>query len=81
MKQLRADQSNHPRLELVHAPDPSPQPLTLVERVSDAIAAQATSAGIVNDRPARAAIREVAKWLRFEAQAGPVGLSAKPTDD
>jgi hypothetical protein len=36
----------------------------LVERVADAIAEQATSAGIVNDRPARAAIREVAKWLR-----------------
>ena len=36
----------------------------LVERVADAIAAQATSAGIVNDRPARAAILEVATWLR-----------------
>jgi hypothetical protein len=36
----------------------------LVERVADAIVEQATSAGIVNDRPARAAIREVAKWLR-----------------
>jgi len=36
----------------------------LVERVADAIAAQATSAGIVNDRPARAAIREVAAWLK-----------------
>jgi hypothetical protein len=35
----------------------------LVERVADAIAAQATSAGIVNDRPARAAILEVAEWL------------------
>jgi hypothetical protein len=35
----------------------------LVERVADAIAAQATSAGIVNDRPARAAILEVAAWL------------------
>ena len=35
----------------------------LVERVADAIAAEATSAGIVNDRPARAAIREVAAWL------------------
>jgi hypothetical protein len=41
----------------------NPQPLTLVERVADAIAAQATSAGIVNDRPARAAILEVAAWL------------------
>jgi hypothetical protein len=38
----------------------------LVERVADAIAAQATSAGIVNDRPARAAILEVAAWLRSE---------------
>ena len=38
----------------------------LVERVADAIAAQATSAGIVNDRPARAAIRVVAEWLRSE---------------
>jgi hypothetical protein len=36
----------------------------LVERVADAIAAQATSAGIVNDRPARAAILEVAAWLK-----------------
>ena len=40
------------------------QQLTLVERVADAIAAQATSAGIVNNRPAHAAIREVATWLR-----------------
>ena len=38
----------------------------LVERVADAIAAQATSAGIVNDRPARAAILEVAAWMRAE---------------
>jgi hypothetical protein len=38
----------------------------LVERVADAIAAQATSAGIVNDRPARASIREVAQWLRSQ---------------
>ena len=36
----------------------------LVEQVADAIAAQATSAGIVNDRPARAAILQVAMWLR-----------------
>jgi hypothetical protein len=36
----------------------------LVERVANAIAAQATSAGIVNDRPARAAILEVVNWLR-----------------
>jgi hypothetical protein len=35
----------------------------LVERVADAIAAQATSAGIVNDRPARAAILVVAAAL------------------
>ena len=42
----------------------NPQQLALVERVADAIAAQATSAGIVNDRPARAAILEVAAWLR-----------------
>jgi hypothetical protein len=38
----------------------------LVERVADAIASQATSAGIVNDRPARAAISEVAAWIRSE---------------
>jgi hypothetical protein len=36
---------------------------SLVERVADAIAAQATSAGIVNDRPARAAILVVAAWM------------------
>lgn len=35
----------------------------LVERVADAIAAEATSAGIVNDRPARAAILQVAMWM------------------
>ena len=35
----------------------------LVESVADAIAAEATSAGIVNDRPARAAILEISKWL------------------
>jgi hypothetical protein len=40
----------------------------LVERVADAIAAQATSAGIVNDRPARAAILEVASWVRAESE-------------
>ena len=34
----------------------------LVELVADAIAEQATSAGIVNDRPARAAIQVVAAW-------------------
>ena len=36
---------------------------SLVERVADAIAAEATSAGIVNDRPARAAILQVAMWM------------------
>ena len=35
----------------------------LVERVADVIAAEATSAGIVNDRPARAAILQVAMWM------------------
>jgi hypothetical protein len=41
----------------------------LVERVADAIAAQATSAGIVNDRPARAAILEVSKWLAAQSNS------------
>jgi hypothetical protein len=36
---------------------------SLVERVADAIVGEATCAGIVNDRPARAAIREVAAWM------------------
>ena len=36
---------------------------SLVERVADAIVTKATSAGIVDDRPARAAIREVARWM------------------
>lgn len=46
------------------APSPSPAPTdSLVKRVADAIAAESTSAGIVNDRPARAAIREVAAAL------------------
>ena len=53
-------------------PAPDAQPLPLVELVADAIAAQATSAGIVNDRPARAAIRAVAEWL---AQNGKIALS------
>jgi hypothetical protein len=45
----------------------------LVERVADAIAREATSAGIVNDRPARAAIREVTAWILEQAPApGPV---------
>jgi len=39
----------------------------LVERVADAIAAEATSAGIVNDRPARAAILEVSAWLAAQS--------------
>ena len=43
---------------------------SLVERVADAIVAKATSAGIVNDRPARAAIREVAAWLRDQKVYG-----------
>lgn len=41
----------------------------LVERVADAIAAEATSAGIVNDRPARAAILEVSKWLAEQSNS------------
>jgi hypothetical protein len=47
---------------IVH--DTQPPASSLVERVADALAAQATSAGIVNDRPARAAIREIAAWLK-----------------
>jgi nitrate reductase assembly molybdenum cofactor insertion protein NarJ len=47
---------------------PAPAPASsLVERVADAIVTKATSAGIVDDRPARAAIREVAAWLRDRA--------------
>jgi hypothetical protein len=41
----------------------------LVERVADAIAEQATSAGIVNDRPARAAILEVSAWLAAQSNS------------
>jgi hypothetical protein len=54
------------RIEALEAAQPkirSGPESPLVERVADAIAAQATSAGIVNDRPARAAILEVAAWL------------------
>jgi hypothetical protein len=58
------------RLEALEALQPKirsgPESL-LVERVADAIAAQATSAGIVNDRPARAAIREVSLWLAAQS--------------
>lgn len=60
--------------EIGGAPIRSAPESPLVERVADAIAAQATSAGIVNDRPARAAILEVAAWLREQApEPGPVG--------
>jgi hypothetical protein len=52
----------------------------LVERVADAIAGQATSAGIVNDRPARAAIREVAKWLRAGRMLHAAELLEQETD-
>jgi hypothetical protein len=45
-----------------------------VERVADAIVEEATSAGIVNDRPARAAIREVAAWLETRGLSS--GISA-----
>ena len=52
-------QPNYPEI-----PDSSPAPYdSLLDRVGDAIAREATSAGIVNDRPARAAIREVAAAL------------------
>jgi hypothetical protein len=54
------------RIEALEAAQPkirSGPESPLVERVADAIAAQASSAGIVNDRPARAAILEVAAWL------------------
>jgi hypothetical protein len=59
------------RIEALEAAQPkirSGPESPLVERVADAIAAQATSAGIVNDRPARAAILEVAAWLRTESE-------------
>jgi hypothetical protein len=51
----------------------------LVERVADAIAAQATSAGIVNDRPARAAILVVAAALidRWDSEGGSAWEAAK----
>lgn len=52
----------------------------LVERVADTIAGQATSAGIVNDRPARAAIREVAKWLRAGRMLHAAELLEQETD-
>jgi hypothetical protein len=39
-----------------------------VERVADAIATHATSARIADDRPARAAILEVAAWMRTESE-------------
>ena len=52
--------------EIGAAPIRSSPESPLVERGADAIAAHATSAGIVNDRPARAAILEVAAWIRSE---------------
>ena len=48
---------------------------TLVELVADAIAAQATSAGIVNDRPARAAILAIAAEVE---RRGDKGLDLDP---
>jgi hypothetical protein len=52
---------------------------SLVERVADAIAAQATSAGIVNDRPARAAILVVAAALLdwWDSEGGSAWEAAK----
>ena len=60
------------RVEALEAVQPkirSGPELPLVERVADAIAAQATSAGIVNDRPARAAILEVSAWLAAQSNS------------
>jgi hypothetical protein len=60
------------RIEALEAAQPkirSGPESPLVERVADAIAAQATSAGIVNDRPARAAILEVSKWLAAQSNS------------
>jgi len=48
---------------------------SLVELVADAIAAQATSAGIVNDRPARAAILAIAAEVE---RRGDKGLDLDP---
>ena len=56
-KYLRANAAPHQ-----HTTTPAPYD-SLLDRVGDAIAREATSAGIVNDRPARAAIREVAAAL------------------
>jgi len=49
--------------------------LSLVELVADAIAAQATSAGIINDRPARAAILAIAAEVE---RRGDKGLDLDP---
>lgn len=48
---------------------------SLVELVADAIAAQATSAGIVNDKPARAAILAIAAEVE---RRGDKGLDLDP---
>ena len=58
-----AQQPPQDKLDRLIALDRDDPANSLVERVADAIAAQATSAGIVNDRPARAAILEVAAAL------------------
>jgi hypothetical protein len=50
-----AQQPPRDKLDRLIALDRDDPAGSLVERVADAIAAQATSAGIVNDRPARAA--------------------------
>jgi hypothetical protein len=61
-----AQQPPQDKLDRLIALDRDDPAGSLVERVADAIAAQATPAGIVNDRPARAAILEVAAWIRSE---------------
>ena len=55
--------TNPGRFEVLEVAQPAKLDSSLVERVADAIVTKATSAGIVDDRPARAAIRAVAAWL------------------
>ena len=96
---LYRDDDDEPQqhcLEAMDPPEANSQPTpndrqirsSLVERVADAIVGQATSAGIVNDRPARAAIFEVAAWLRTSTDLnhGPTAArflveEANPTSD
>jgi hypothetical protein len=74
-----AQQPQQDKLDRLIAIDRDDSTNSLVERVADTIVAQATSAGIVNDRPARAAILVMAAALidRWDSEGGSAWEAAK----